>query len=176
MVRLSSQTTLGKFPRFSFDPTKTFGSLPANNSLHLMTATQGPASVARSAQEQSNIVHLARQLEKWPQSSSSNSHAAPVQSGSSVTSDVSLADSPIKPPMAVAPVPSERTPICRFFKHGELIRKATLSKSRKRKTVPVHKKEIFGSPFHSDYFAKPLATGLSSDLLVSRDVLRRKYI
>jgi hypothetical protein len=134
-----------------------------------MTTVERPANIIKHTKEQSKMLPLTLQDQKWPLQSPSKANQAPAQP--SLTSNASLNDSSMQQSISLVPVPSERTPICRFFKHGELIRKATLSKARKRKSAPVHKKEIFGSPFHSDYFAKPLATGLSSERLSSGDVL-----
>lgn len=61
-----------------------------------------------------------------------------------------------------------KTPICRFYKQGELIRKSSLCKPRRRKNPPMHKKEIFGSPFSSDYFVKPLSAGYHAGRFTSQ--------
>lgn len=172
-----SKPAIGTLARFSFTPTpNSLEPLPPNNSLHLMTTVEESSNTVENTKEQSDVHRLALQLQKWPHQTSIKLDEVAALSDSSVASDASLEDSPAKGSHAFAPLQSDKTPICRFFKHGKLIRKPTLSKARKRKSVPLHKKEIFGSPFNADYFAKPLATGLSTHRFISRDTFDRKGI
>lgn len=139
-----------------------------------MTTVEMPISGAELAEEQINGFNLARQPQDWSGHAYKSTEDAAMLSDSSTISG----DSSHSLAMNSSPVgeikSSDRTPICRFFKHGELIRKPTLSKTRKRKTAPAHKKEIFGSPFNADYFAKPLGTGLSLERGASRDARATK--
>lgn len=125
-----------------------------------MTTTEQHSSMVEWTKEQTHVENPVTQ--EMPQKTSVNTDDHAALSDSSNASEGNVIPPLVK--VASILVPSDRTPICRFFKHGELIRKPTLTKARKRKGAPVRKKEIFGSPFSADYFAKPLATGLNRKL------------
>ncbi|KAK9895815.1 hypothetical protein P389DRAFT_195942 [Cystobasidium minutum MCA 4210] len=143
-------------------------SLPPNNSLQLTTTTKLDTNSVMSANVKmanSPWDHMTSTLKQ--QSDALKPHDAASLCESSGSSDGSAGQVVLPRKSKAAHMPMDKTPICRFFKHGELIRKSTLSKHKRRKSVHVHKKEIFGSPFSSDYFVKPLSTGYTSSRVAS---------
>lgn len=167
-THLQTRSFTGNLSPFFFTSTKSCDSLPPNNSLHLMTSNASAVGAVYAANEQLNLPILADQPCQWPHRAFSKADEIAILSDPSHISGDNIDCLAVEKPVPRLSVPSEETPISRFFKHGVLIRKPTLSRPRKRKGLPAHKNEIFGSPFNTSYFAKPLGSGLSSDRIAAR--------
>lgn len=157
----TAKTAFSALAALSFRPT--IRALPRFNSLHLMTSLDDVSNLKTEVVKSTLDLINDGQFAVWSEAALlASKDERSALSDSSQSSDISMSKcvNPLQQEQATH-LPTDATPICRFFKHGELIRKPTLSKLklRKRKSPPVHKKEIFGSPFSSDYFVKPLGTG-----------------